>query len=78
VGVALPDGREAAAALLGAMRVGAIGVPLDPGWSGEATAAIVGDCAPSVVVDRPGMLDGGTPRPVLPSGPPAGGPATRR
>lgn len=66
VGVALPDGRECVAALLGATRLGAVGVPLDPGWSGEATAAVVGDCAPRVVVDRPGMLDGGTPRPVSP------------
>jgi fatty-acyl-CoA synthase/benzoate-CoA ligase/fatty acid CoA ligase FadD22 len=66
VGVALPDGREAVAALAGAMRLGAIAVPLDPGWSGEATAAVVEACAPRVVVDRPGMLDGGTSRPVPP------------
>ncbi|HET6690125.1 MAG TPA: AMP-binding protein [Miltoncostaeaceae bacterium] len=66
VGVALPDGREAAAALVGAMRIGAIAVPLDPGWSREATAAVVDDCEPAVVVDRPGTLDRGVPRPVSP------------
>jgi 4-hydroxybenzoate adenylyltransferase len=66
VAVALPDGREAAAALIGAMRIGAIAVPLDPGAPAAHLAAAVADCAPSVVVDRPGTLDGGTPRPVAP------------
>ena len=66
VAVALPDGREAVAALIGAMRLGAIAVPLDRRGSGRATAAILEDCTPRVVVDRPGMLDGATTRPVAP------------
>lgn len=66
VGVALPDGREAVAALLGAMRLGAIAVPLDPAWPAATRAAVVAACAPRVVVGHPGMLDGGTPRPVPP------------
>jgi acyl-coenzyme A synthetase/AMP-(fatty) acid ligase len=67
--VALPDGRDAAAALIGAMRIGAIAVPLDPGGPAAHLAAVVADCAPRVVVDRPGMLDGGTTRPVAPARP---------
>lgn len=66
VAVALPDGREAAAALIGAMRIGAIAVPVDPAGSASVTAAVIADCGPRVVVDRPGMLDGGTPHPVAP------------
>ena len=64
--VALPDGREAAAALIGAMRIGAVAVPLDPGGPPEHRAAVLDDCAPRVVVDHPGMLDGATTRPVAP------------
>src|SRR5262245_42358185 len=42
VGVALPDGREAVAALLGATRIGAVAVPVDAGWGGEGGAGGVG------------------------------------
>ena len=72
VAVALPDGREAVAAMIGAMRLGAIAVPLDAGRPGSLTAAILEDCTPHVLVNRPGMLDGTTAHavaPVLPEDP---------
>jgi acyl-coenzyme A synthetase/AMP-(fatty) acid ligase len=54
------------AALLGAIRAGAVAVPLDPGRPAAANGAVLADCAPRVVVDRPGMLDGGGLRPDAP------------
>jgi acyl-coenzyme A synthetase/AMP-(fatty) acid ligase len=61
--VALPDGRESAAALIGAMRIGAIAVPLDPEGPPAHRDAVVDDCVPRLVVDNPGVLDGRTARP---------------
>ncbi len=57
VAVLLPDGRRAAQAILGAMRLGAIAVPLDPRAPPERIRAVLADCAPAVVV-RDGGLDG--------------------
>jgi acyl-coenzyme A synthetase/AMP-(fatty) acid ligase len=51
VAVLLPDGRAAAAAILGAVRLGAIAVPLDAGSAPAARRAVLDDCAPAVVVD---------------------------
>ena len=49
VGVALPDGRPWLAATLGAARLGAVPVPLDPGDEGRL-AMLLDDCEPAVVV----------------------------
>ena len=53
VAVLLPDGRPAAAAILGAMRLGAIAVPLDAGLAPAARRAVLADCAPAAVLDAP-------------------------
>ena len=66
VAVALPDSREAAAALIGAMRIGAIAVPIDPSRPASVTEAILEDCAPRVVVDRAELPEGAATRPVAP------------
>lgn len=55
VAVLLPDGRDAVAALLGAMALGAIAVPVDPFRPMQA-GAIIADCTPRLVVDDPGAL----------------------
>jgi acyl-coenzyme A synthetase/AMP-(fatty) acid ligase len=62
VAVLLPDGRRSAQALLGAVRMGAIAVPLDPGMPRERVRAVLEDCAPAAVVDD--ELPGGEPEPV--------------
>ena len=78
VAVALRDGRPWLAAFLGAARLGAVAVPLDPGAGAERLAGILDDCEPAVLVgDReaavpgvrlvePEALDDGEPRPVRP------------
>jgi benzoate-CoA ligase len=62
VAVLLPDGRRSAAALLGAVRLGAVAVPLDPAAPKERLGAVLDDCAPAAVV-ADGALDG-APEPV--------------
>jgi acyl-coenzyme A synthetase/AMP-(fatty) acid ligase len=62
VAVLLPDGRRSAAALLGAVRLGAIAVPLDPAAPPERLGAVLDDCAPATVVAG-GPLEG-APAPV--------------
>jgi len=78
VAVGLRDGREWCAAFLGAARMGAVPVPLNPAGDPAALADIVDDCEPAVVVAEPGVapawaptltpgeLDGGAPLPVCP------------
>ena len=78
VAVALRDGRPWLAAFLGAARLGAVPVPLDPRAGGERLAGILDDCEPAALVgDReaavpgvrlvePEALDDGVPRPVRP------------
>ena len=56
--VLLPDGRRSVQALLGAVRLGAVAVPLDPATPPDRLAAVLRDCAPATVVDD-GALDGG-------------------
>src|SRR5262245_3410406 len=56
VAVVVPDGRRAAQALLGAVRLGAIAVPLDPDSPPARLDAILADCEPAAVVTGP--LDG--------------------
>src|SRR5262245_18030355 len=56
VAVVVPDGRHAAQALLGAMRLGAIAVPLDPDSPPARLDAVLADCEPAAVVAGP--LDG--------------------
>ncbi len=65
VAVVVPDGRRSAQALLGALRLGAIAVPLDPGTAPERLRAVLADCAPAAVVSDD-LLDG-TPEPVEPA-----------
>ena len=65
VAVVVPDGRRSAQALLGALRLGAIAVPLDPGTAPERLRAVLADCAPAAVVSDD-LLDG-TPEPVAPA-----------
>jgi 4-hydroxybenzoate adenylyltransferase len=62
VAVIAPDGRRSAAALLGAIRLGAIAVPLDPATPPRGMAAVLADCAPAAVVSGD-PLDG-APAPV--------------
>lgn len=75
--VALRDGRPWLQAFLGAARMGAVPVPVDPLGGAEALAAVVDDCEAAVVVTArddaaglgarvvaPGDLDRGTPAPV--------------
>jgi long-chain acyl-CoA synthetase len=62
VAVVAPDGRRSAAALLGAVRLGAIAVPLDPATPPRGMAAVLADCAPAAVVSGD-PLDG-VPAPV--------------
>lgn len=50
VGVALRDGRDWCAAFLGAARLGASAVPLDPHATAERLADVVDDCEPAVIV----------------------------
>ena len=50
VAVALRDGRPWLAAFLGAARVGAVAVPVDPTSGPERLAALLDDCEPAVVV----------------------------
>lgn len=76
--VALRDGRPWLAAFLGAARMGAVPVPLDPDGGPERIADVVADCEPTAVVAEPGVsppgvqelapeaLDAGTPAPVCP------------
>jgi acyl-coenzyme A synthetase/AMP-(fatty) acid ligase/alkanesulfonate monooxygenase SsuD/methylene tetrahydromethanopterin reductase-like flavin-dependent oxidoreductase (luciferase family) len=61
VALALPDGRPWLAAFLGAARLGAVPVPLDPGAGEERLGAILADLEPALVVAGE---DG------VPSGPP--------
>ena len=65
VAVVVPDGRRAVQALLGALRIGAIAVPLDPATPPERLRAVLADCAPAAVVT--GALDG-APEPVADAG----------
>jgi fatty acid CoA ligase FadD22 len=65
VAVLVPDGRRAVQALLGAVRLGAIAVPLDPATPPERLGAVLADCAPAAVVT--GALDG-PPEPVAEAG----------
>jgi acyl-coenzyme A synthetase/AMP-(fatty) acid ligase/alkanesulfonate monooxygenase SsuD/methylene tetrahydromethanopterin reductase-like flavin-dependent oxidoreductase (luciferase family) len=77
--VALPlrDGRRWMAAFLGAARMGAVPVPLDPGAPRERLVAVLEDCEPAAVVIEdagavpawaravtPAELDAGPPAPV--------------
>jgi acyl-coenzyme A synthetase/AMP-(fatty) acid ligase/alkanesulfonate monooxygenase SsuD/methylene tetrahydromethanopterin reductase-like flavin-dependent oxidoreductase (luciferase family) len=76
VAVALRDGRAWCAAFLGAARMGAVPVPLNPAGGGAALSAILADCEPAVVVAgtevdlagapvvHPSDLDDGPPAPV--------------
>jgi acyl-coenzyme A synthetase/AMP-(fatty) acid ligase/alkanesulfonate monooxygenase SsuD/methylene tetrahydromethanopterin reductase-like flavin-dependent oxidoreductase (luciferase family) len=76
VAVALRDGRPWLAAFLGAARLGAVPVPLDPAAGAERLAGVLDDCEPTVLVGAPeaaipgvtrmdpGALDEGEPRPV--------------
>jgi acyl-coenzyme A synthetase/AMP-(fatty) acid ligase/alkanesulfonate monooxygenase SsuD/methylene tetrahydromethanopterin reductase-like flavin-dependent oxidoreductase (luciferase family) len=81
VGIALRDGRPWVAAFLGAARIGAVAVPLDPGSSPERLADALDDCEPAVLVAdaeevavppgaavaiEPDALDSGRPAPVAP------------
>lgn len=78
VGIALRDGRPWLAAFLGAARMGAVPVPLDPAGDPERLADIVADCEPTLVVAEPGVappgaahlppeaLETGRPLPVCP------------
>ncbi len=60
VAVALRDGRPWLAATLGAARLGAVPVPLDPG-SQERLADLLDDCEPAVVVAEAGDAPAGWP-----------------
>ncbi len=75
--VALRDGRPWLAAFLGAARLGAVPVPVDPAGGHDRLADLVGDCDPAAIVGAddleapPGpvllgaaALDAGAPRPV--------------
>jgi acyl-coenzyme A synthetase/AMP-(fatty) acid ligase/alkanesulfonate monooxygenase SsuD/methylene tetrahydromethanopterin reductase-like flavin-dependent oxidoreductase (luciferase family) len=77
VAVALRDGRPWLAAFLGAARIGAVAVPLDPGTDPERLAGLLDDCEPAVVVAvadvamsgpaarlDPAALDAGPPAPL--------------
>ena len=57
VAVLVPDCRRSAQALLGALRLGAIAVPLDPGTTPDRLRAVLADCAPAAVVSDD-LLDG--------------------
>jgi acyl-coenzyme A synthetase/AMP-(fatty) acid ligase/alkanesulfonate monooxygenase SsuD/methylene tetrahydromethanopterin reductase-like flavin-dependent oxidoreductase (luciferase family) len=60
VGVALRDGRHWCAAFLGAARLGAVPVPLDPTAAAERLADVVDDCEPALVVCEEGATVLGT------------------
>ncbi len=75
--VALRDGRPWLQAFLGAVRMGAVPVPVDPGAGPERLADLIDDCEPAVVVGAddldapdgplrltPGGLDAGEPAPL--------------
>ncbi|WP_217914489.1 LLM class flavin-dependent oxidoreductase [Miltoncostaea marina] len=75
--VALRDGRPWLQAFLGAARMGAVPVPVDPAADGERLADLVDDCEPAVVVAAegaevpagpvalaPGALDAGRAAPI--------------
>jgi acyl-coenzyme A synthetase/AMP-(fatty) acid ligase len=75
--VALPDGRAWLQAVLGALRIGAVAVPLDPRLPDERLAALAAEADPAcaVVADgrtladrvlRPDELDAGAPAPLVP------------
>ncbi|HMM49266.1 MAG TPA: LLM class flavin-dependent oxidoreductase, partial [Miltoncostaeaceae bacterium] len=76
VALALEDGRAWCAAFLGAARIGAVPVPVNPGAEAATLVDIVADCEPVVVVGRsdlpplparrvdPADLDAGPPAPV--------------
>ncbi len=53
VAVALRDGRPWLAAFLGAARIGAVAVPLDPAAGDERLADVLDDCEPAVIVTEP-------------------------
>jgi acyl-coenzyme A synthetase/AMP-(fatty) acid ligase len=57
--VALRDGRPWVAAFLGAARIGAVAVPVDPGADPGRMADLVDDCDPAVVVAAPDAAPGG-------------------
>jgi acyl-coenzyme A synthetase/AMP-(fatty) acid ligase len=50
VAVAMPDGREAVAALMGALRIGAIAVPIDAAAPAGRRRAVLDDCRPVAVL----------------------------
>ncbi|MGD9696486.1 MAG: LLM class flavin-dependent oxidoreductase [Thermoleophilia bacterium] len=75
--VAVRDGRGWVAAFLGAARLGAVPVPLDPSAGPERLADVIDDCEPAAAVREPGAptppgpavltpasLDAGEPAPV--------------
>ena len=74
--VALRDGRAWVAAFLGAARVGAVAVPVDPGAGRDRLADLADDCEPAVIVTEnedapagvaaldPGAFAAGEPAPV--------------
>ena len=78
VAIALRDGRAWLAAFLGAARIGAVAVPLDPNAAPERLADLLDDAEPAALVAEPGALapppgiatldpaalDAGTPAPV--------------
>jgi acyl-coenzyme A synthetase/AMP-(fatty) acid ligase/alkanesulfonate monooxygenase SsuD/methylene tetrahydromethanopterin reductase-like flavin-dependent oxidoreductase (luciferase family) len=80
VAIALRDGRPWLAAFLGAARVGAVAVPLDPGTEPGRLGGLLDDCEPAVVVAEPdaapaawsaatldpAALDAGPPAPIAP------------
>lgn len=59
VAVALRDGRPWLAAFLGAARMGAVPVPLDPDGDPARIADVVADCEPTLVVAEPGVAPPG-------------------
>jgi acyl-coenzyme A synthetase/AMP-(fatty) acid ligase len=79
VAVALRDGRAWLAAFLGAARLGAVAVPVDPASGPERLATLLDDCEPAVVVAeddaepaggaatlRAADLEAGAPAPIAP------------
>ncbi len=74
VALALRDGRPWLAAFLGAARIGAVAVPVDPAAGPERLAEIIDDCEPAVAVAEPGTAVPGAvaiPPEALAAGPPA-------
>jgi acyl-coenzyme A synthetase/AMP-(fatty) acid ligase/alkanesulfonate monooxygenase SsuD/methylene tetrahydromethanopterin reductase-like flavin-dependent oxidoreductase (luciferase family) len=75
VAIALRDGRPWLAAVLGAARIGAVAVPLDPSAGAERLAELLDDCEPAVVVAELGAPPGGPGTTIAPAALAAGPPA---